>query len=87
MNIETRVAVCAACDLAARLQVELMSQRRTLSDWQRLGTGLAIAGPTSRSELLLLRQSIDVLEAAIEELACEHEDEPAELEDADDVAA
>jgi hypothetical protein len=87
MNIDTRVAVCAACDLTARLQRELWSLRRALSDWERC---FATAdGPTDRRQrdLFLLRQGIAGLEAAIGELGCEHQEDTDDLEDANDVAA
>lgn len=62
MNIDMRVAACAACDLTARLQGELWSARRALCDWERRSAAIADGqGDRRQRDLFLLRQNIDGL--------------------------
>lgn len=86
MDIHKRVAVCAACDLTARLRGELQRALQALLECDRR-SALAPAGGEGRmlQDLLQLRLRIDGIEEALAELGCAHDED--RLQEDDDVAA
>lgn len=91
MDIDYRAAACAACDLTARLQVELRAARAAMADWERrrmavVGGDRATQAERLRQEQILLREQLDGVLDLIEELACEHPEE-THADETHDVAA